>query len=152
LDAPRNRSFWAHLDYLFGIRITVRLEAATRKSLGRIVIAETNSLWSLGAAYQKLQESRPSPALSSTHGIEATCVDATDTHHLIRGLSRENINSILNRDVSTLPRGAVPLMVGSNIAMLFAEMDMELEKQFPPSALINPVASRRFLRYPARRP
>lgn len=67
--------------------------------------------------------------------IKAICVDDTDTHHLLIGLNRENIDSILNGDVFTLPRGAAPLTVDSDIVILFAETDAELEKRFPPKPL-----------------
>jgi hypothetical protein len=37
--------------------------------------------------------------------IKAVLVDESDTHHLVIGLNRENVNSLLDRDVFTLPPG-----------------------------------------------
>ena len=64
--------------------------------------------------------------------IKAICVDERDTHHLIIGLNRENIASILNGEVLTLPPGAVPLTADGEITIVFAETDKALEKCFPP--------------------
>jgi hypothetical protein len=65
--------------------------------------------------------------------IKALAVDDTNTHHLIIGLNRENIESILRGDVFTLPQGAAPLTEESDIVVLFAETDEQLAKRFPPS-------------------
>ena len=65
--------------------------------------------------------------------IKAVAVDDENTQHLIIGLSRDNINSLLNGDVFTLPHGiAIALTENSDIVPLFAETDEDLEKRFPP--------------------
>ena len=65
--------------------------------------------------------------------IKAVAVDDENTHHLIIGLSRDNINSLLNGDVFTLPQGiAFTLSERSDIVLLFAETDDDLAKRFPP--------------------
>lgn len=66
--------------------------------------------------------------------IKAVAVDDQNTQHLIIGLNRENINSLLDGDVFTLPKG-VPFEITaeSDIVLLFAETDEELEKRFPPA-------------------
>ena len=66
--------------------------------------------------------------------VKAIAVDDANTHHLIIGLNRENIESLLRGDVFTLPHGmAVPLSEESDIVVLFAETDEDLGKRFPPS-------------------
>jgi hypothetical protein len=69
--------------------------------------------------------------------IKAIAVDDSNTHHLIIGLNRENIESILRGDVFTLPPGAAPLTADSDIVILFAEADTELEKRFPPRPVVS---------------
>jgi hypothetical protein len=64
--------------------------------------------------------------------IKAICTDESDTVHLLIGLNRENIDSLLRGEVVTLPRGGVALSEKSDIAILFAETDGELEKKLPP--------------------
>jgi hypothetical protein len=64
--------------------------------------------------------------------IKAIAVDDSDTHHLLIGLNRKDIDSLLRGDVFTLPRGGVPLTEDSDIVLVFAETDEELEKRFPP--------------------
>ena len=65
--------------------------------------------------------------------IKAVAVDDQNTQHLIIGLNRDNINSLLNGDVFTLPKGiAISITENSDIVLLFAETDRELEKRFPP--------------------
>jgi hypothetical protein len=64
--------------------------------------------------------------------IKAVAVDDQGTQHLIIGLNRENINSLLNGDVFTLPKGnAISISEDSDIVLLFAETDEDLEKRFP---------------------
>jgi len=66
--------------------------------------------------------------------VEAIALDDENTHHLIIGLNRENVESILRGDVLTLPRGIVlELSEASDIVVLFAETDEELGKRFPPA-------------------
>jgi hypothetical protein len=65
--------------------------------------------------------------------IKAVAVDDQNTEHLIIGLNRDNVNSLLDGDVFTLPHGiAITLTENSDIVLLFAETDEELEKRFPP--------------------
>ena len=60
-------------------------------------------------------------------------VDA-DTEHLIIGLNRDEVNSLLSGDVFTLPHGIpISLTEQSDIVLLFAETDKDLEKRFPPA-------------------
>ena len=64
--------------------------------------------------------------------IKAVFVDDSNTHHLVIGLNRDNVDSILRGDVFTLPGGvAFPISEQSDIVVLFAETDKELEKRFP---------------------
>ena len=67
--------------------------------------------------------------------IKAVVVDqSTGTQHLILGLNRENVESLLNGDVFTFPSGMLSgLSDESDIVLLFAETDQELDKRFPPS-------------------
>ena len=65
--------------------------------------------------------------------IKAVAVDDENVQHLIVGLNRDNINSLLDGDVFTLPKGiAITISEQSDIVFLFAETDAELEKRFPP--------------------
>ena len=66
--------------------------------------------------------------------IKAIAVDDSNTHHLIIGLNRENVESLLRGDVFTLPPGAQGLSADSDIVIVFAETDADLEKRFPPKA------------------
>jgi hypothetical protein len=64
--------------------------------------------------------------------IKAVAVDDENTQHLIIGLNRDNVDSLLDGDVFTLPHGiAVTLTENSDIVLLFAETDDELAKRFP---------------------
>lgn len=66
--------------------------------------------------------------------IKAVAVDDAGAQHLIIGLNRENIESILEGDVFTFARGVYPEMTAdSDIVVLFAETDEELKQRFPPS-------------------
>lgn len=61
--------------------------------------------------------------------IKAVAVDDQNTQHLIIGLNRENINSLLEGDVFTPPKGiAISITEKSDIVLLFAETDEEPEK------------------------
>jgi hypothetical protein len=65
--------------------------------------------------------------------IKAVAVDEQNTQHLIIGLNRDNVESMLSGDVLKLPHGiAISLTENSDIVLLFAETDEELEKRFPP--------------------
>ena len=65
--------------------------------------------------------------------IKAVAVDDQNTEHLIIGLNRDNVNDLLEGDVFTLPHGiAITLTENSDIVLLFAETDEDLEKRFPP--------------------
>ena len=54
--------------------------------------------------------------------------------HLVIGLNRENIESLLRGDVFTLPGGPVPVLTAnkSDIVLVFAETDKDLALCFPP--------------------
>jgi len=66
--------------------------------------------------------------------IKAVAVDDKNTQHLIIGLNRDDINSLFDGDVFTLPKGiAISITEQSDIVLLFAETDEELEKRFPPA-------------------
>lgn len=55
-------------------------------------------------------------------------------HHLIIGLNRDNVNSLLDGNVFTLPAGYLTgLKEDSDVVLLFAETDKDLEKRFPPA-------------------
>jgi hypothetical protein len=65
--------------------------------------------------------------------IKAVALDDQNTEHLIIGLNRDNVNSLLDGDVFTLPHGvAITLTEKSDIVLLFAETDEDLAKRFPP--------------------
>jgi hypothetical protein len=65
--------------------------------------------------------------------IKAVAVDDENTQHLIIGLNRDDVNSLLDGDVFTLPHGiAVTLTENSDVVLLFAETDDNLAKRFPP--------------------
>jgi hypothetical protein len=69
--------------------------------------------------------------------ITALAVDNTNTHHLLIGLNRENVESTLRGDVFTLPKGAAPLTVDSDIVIIFAETNEDLAKRFPPPPIVS---------------
>jgi hypothetical protein len=65
--------------------------------------------------------------------IKAVAVDEEKTQHLIIGLNRDNLNSLLDGDVFKLPHGIpISLTEQSDIVLLFADTDADLEKRFPP--------------------
>jgi hypothetical protein len=65
--------------------------------------------------------------------IKAIAVDDENTQHLIIGLNRGEVNSLLDGDVVRLPKGIdIALTTNSDIVVLFAETDEDLEKRFPP--------------------
>ena len=64
--------------------------------------------------------------------IKAVVVDSEGLHHLIIGLNRENVVTILQGNVLTLPAGFLTgLTDESDLVLLFAETDEELEQRFP---------------------
>jgi hypothetical protein len=66
--------------------------------------------------------------------IKAVLVDQDNTHHLVIGLNRENIESILSGDVFSFPAGYLTgLTEQSDVVVLFAETDDELSRRFPPA-------------------
>ena len=66
--------------------------------------------------------------------IKAVLVDQNNTHHLVIGLNRENIESILRGDVFSFPAGYLTgLTEHSDVVVLFAETDNELSQRFPPA-------------------
>jgi hypothetical protein len=66
--------------------------------------------------------------------VKAIVVDDENTHHLIIGLNRSDVESILRGDVLTLPRGIVlELSEASDIVVMFAETDAALAGRFPPA-------------------
>ena len=63
--------------------------------------------------------------------IRAVGLDDNNVQHLIIGLNRENIESLLRGDVFTL--GVMPgLSADSDIVLLFAETDEDLGQRVPP--------------------
>jgi hypothetical protein len=56
--------------------------------------------------------------------IKAVLVDESETHHLILGVNRENVDSILSGNVFTFPKGMLSgLTDDSDVVVLFAETD-----------------------------
>jgi hypothetical protein len=66
--------------------------------------------------------------------ITAIALDDANTQHLIIGLTRADVDAIMQGDVLTLPRSMKPeLTVDSDIVVLFAETDEALAGRFPPA-------------------
>jgi hypothetical protein len=67
--------------------------------------------------------------------LKAIVLDNGNIQHLIIGLNREDVDSLLRGDVFTLPPGQVPLLTEnkSDIVLLFAETDDDLGRRFPPA-------------------
>jgi hypothetical protein len=66
--------------------------------------------------------------------IKALLADESGTRHLILGLNRENVDSIVDGNVFTFPQGMLSgLSEDSDVVLLFAETDEQLEKRFPPT-------------------
>ena len=64
--------------------------------------------------------------------VKAIALDDDNIQHLIIGLNRKNVESILRGDV--FPRGIAPVLSeASDIVLLFAETDEELGSRFPPA-------------------
>jgi hypothetical protein len=67
--------------------------------------------------------------------IKAVAVDDENTEHLVIGINRDEVESLLDGDIFKLPQGAaVSLTEKSDIVLLFADTDEELEKRFPSGA------------------
>ena len=65
--------------------------------------------------------------------IKAVAVDDAGTQHLIIGLNREDVESILHGNFFKLPQGNLHgLSDRSDVVILFEETDEALEKRFPP--------------------
>jgi len=70
--------------------------------------------------------------------VKAIALDDDNVQHLIIGLNRENIESLLRGDMFRLPRGIMPeLTPDSDIVLMFAETDDDLGKRMPPSMQRN---------------
>jgi hypothetical protein len=66
--------------------------------------------------------------------IKAVAVDDENTEHLVIGINRDEVRSLLDGDIFKLPQGAgISLTEKSDIVLLFADTDEELEKRFPPA-------------------
>jgi len=66
--------------------------------------------------------------------IKAVAVDEKNLHHLIIGLNRKNLTALLAGKVVTFPTGYLTgLTEGSDVVVLFAETDEDLEQRFPPA-------------------
>jgi hypothetical protein len=67
--------------------------------------------------------------------IKAVAVDDENTEHLVIGINWDEVKSLLDGDIFKLPQGAaISLTENSDIVLLFADTDEELEKRFPPGA------------------
>ena len=65
--------------------------------------------------------------------VKAIFLEDDRIQHLVIGLNRENIESLLRGDAFKLPRGVMPqLTEESDIVLLFAETDEDLGRRFPP--------------------
>ncbi len=70
--------------------------------------------------------------------VKAIAVDDLNTQHLVIGLNRGNVESLLRGEVLTLPGGVVPMLTDeSEIVLVFAETDHDLGERFPP--VLRPV-------------
>jgi hypothetical protein len=72
------------------------------------------------------------PRHDGSMAVKAIGVDDAGTHYLLIGLNRENIDALLRGEVLWLDSGAVPLNEDSDIVLVFAETDEELDERFPP--------------------
>jgi hypothetical protein len=65
--------------------------------------------------------------------VKAVCKDKEGIQHLIIGLSRENLNTLVDGEVLTMPQGlAANITEASDIVLLFAETDAELKSRMSP--------------------
>jgi hypothetical protein len=66
--------------------------------------------------------------------IKAVAVDDQNTQHLNIGFNRDDVNALLDGHLFKLSDGvAITLTKKSDIVLLFAETDEDLEKRFPPN-------------------
>jgi hypothetical protein len=66
--------------------------------------------------------------------IKAVVLDESNTHHLIIGLNRRDVESILAGNVFTLPQGNLAGMSdSSDVVIMFEETDEDLRKRFAPA-------------------
>ena len=67
--------------------------------------------------------------------IKAIVVGNEGVQHLVIGLNREDVESLLQGNGFRLASGPVPVLTEnkSDIVLLFAETDEDLAKRFPPS-------------------
>jgi hypothetical protein len=72
---------------------------------------------------------------NASMAVKAIVMDQENVEHLIIGLNREDVESLLRGEVFTLPCGQVPILTEdrSDIVLVFAETDDDLEKRFPPA-------------------
>ena len=72
---------------------------------------------------------------NASMAVRAIVMDQENVEHLIIGLNREDVEALLRGEVFTLPSGQVPVLTEdrSDIVLVFAETDDDLEKRFPPS-------------------
>jgi hypothetical protein len=62
--------------------------------------------------------------------LKALCMDDESTPHLLIGLTRGNIESLLKGSVLVLPQGPnLPLVKDSQVILMFEETDEELIKR-----------------------
>ena len=65
--------------------------------------------------------------------LKAIALDEENVQHLIIGLSRADVDTILRGDVLVLPPGWPELGAASDTVVLSAETDEQLAQRFPPS-------------------
>jgi hypothetical protein len=112
------RPHWCFL----GTRKTIRRQSTSiRPKLERML-----GIWYPLQAGEVLFRQGFRSAIVRRMAITALAVDNTNTHHLLIGLNRENVESTLRGDVFTLPKGAAPLTVDSDIVIIFAETNEDL--------------------------
>ena len=64
--------------------------------------------------------------------VKAIALDNNNVQHLIIGLNREDIESLLRGDVFKLAGGIAPVLTkDSDIVLLFAETDEDLDRRLP---------------------
>ena len=75
------------------------------------------------------QTTADSVLLSESMAITATCIDETQTVHLVIGLNRRNLEALLRGETVTFPAGSVPLAADADIAVVFGETDEQLVEE-----------------------
>ena len=72
------------------------------------------------------------------HVRQSGPADENGTQRFIIGLNRADIESLLEGNVVTLPRGVLPVITeDSDVVLLFAETDHDIGRRFPP--VLRPV-------------